>query len=290
MFTKPEPKPQHNHLLAALSPEVQSRLFPYLELVPIKLREILNKSNISMPYVYFPTDSIVSLQYMLQDGKKSIAISAVGNEGLVGVTFIGIETTPRSRSLVQSPGFAYRLPKHLVEEEFKLKGQFMRLMLCYTQSILIQVTQTAICNRRHTVFQQLCRWLLISLDRLEHEHLTMTQEFISNMIGVRRESITVAATDLLKQGVITYHRGMIKVIDRQKLENLSCECYAVVKKDTDKLMYYVPQKNMIENIEAITTDTRDKLDTLITLKFIDTIITPPPYRSDKSDTPDTHKK
>lgn len=161
-------------------------------------------------------------------------------------------------------------------------------MLCDTQSILLQVTQTAICNRRHTVFQQLCRWFLISLDRLEHEHLAMTQEFISNMIGLRRESVTVAASGLQEQCVITYDRGMITVIDRPKLESLSCACYAVVKKDTDKLMYYVPQKNLITNIEAITSEALDTLDTLVTLKFIDTLIrlaSLMPDSLDKLDTP-----
>jgi len=192
------------------------------------------------------------LQYLMEDG-GSTAISVVGNEGLLGVNlFMGIESTP-SRSVVQSAGFAYRLPKKQVEEEFKRHGQLMKLMLSYTQSLLTQVSQTAICNRHHSIDKQLCRWLLLSMDRLDHEHLTMTQEFISNMLGVRRESVTQAANKLRQDGVISYHRGLIKVIDRLELENLSCECYAVVKRETDLLLDYLPQKNMIKNIAAIPT-------------------------------------
>lgn len=259
MLKKTDPKPQQNHLLAALAPEVQTRLFPHLELVLLPLRAVLYESNLPVPFVYFPTDSIISLQYMMEDG-ESTAISVVGNEGLLGVNlFMGIETSP-NRSLVQSAGFAYRLPKSQVQDEFKRHGQLMKLMLCYTQSLLTQVSQTAVCNRHHSITQQLCRWLLISMDRLEHEQLTMTQEFISNMLGVRRQSITEAATKLRQEGVIRYHRGLIHVINRPKLESLSCECYAVVKKETDVLLAYLPQKNMIKNVEAIPTATLETLE------------------------------
>lgn len=257
MLKKHEPKPQDNHLLAALSPEVQNRLFPQLQLVPLPLSALLYEAQQPMPYVYFPSDSIISLQYLLLDG-GSTAISVVGNEGLLGINlFMGGETTP-SRSMVQSAGFAYRLPKHLVEDEFKRHGQLQTLMLRYSQFLLTQVSQTAVCNRRHSIFQQLCRWLLISLDRLDHEHLTMTQEFISNMLGVRRESVTEAANELRQAGVISYNRGLIHVINRKKLESMSCECYAAVKHEMEMLLDYLPQKNTIKDVKAIPVVTLSK--------------------------------
>lgn len=250
MLKKQEPKPQHNHLLAALAPDVQNRLFPHLQLVPLPLSALLYEAKQPMLHVYFPSDSIISLQYLLLDG-ESTAISVVGNEGLLGINmFMGGETTP-SRSMVQSAGYAYRLPKNRVEEEFNRHGQLQTLMLSYSQFLLTQVSQTAVCNRRHSIFQQLCRWLLISLDRLDHEHLTMTQEFISNMLGVRRESVTEAANELRQEGVITYRRGLIHVINRSKLESLSCECYAAVKNEMDMLLEYLPQKNTIKDVKAI---------------------------------------
>lgn len=252
MTTKPEP--QQNHLLAALSPEVQSRLFPHLELVPLPLRAVLYESRRPMRHVYFPTNSIVSLQYVMENG-ASTAISVVGNEGLLGITlFLGGECTP-SRSLLQSAGYAYRLPRKRVKEEFNRHGQLLLLMLSYTQALITQVSQTAVCNRHHSIDQQLCRWLLLSMDRLSHNHLTMTQEFISNMLGVRRESVTQAASNLQKLGVISYSRGLIKVLDRPQLETLSCECYAVVKKETDLLLDYMPQRQVITNTDAIPTAT-----------------------------------
>ncbi|OAH96547.1 Crp/Fnr family transcriptional regulator [Methylomonas methanica] len=249
-----KPEPQHNHLLAALSPDVQSRLFPYLELVPLPLRALLYESRRPMRHVYFPTDSIVSLQYMMENG-ASTAISVVGNEGLLGITlFLGGESTP-SRSMVQSAGFAYRLPRLQVKQEFNRHGQLLMLMLRYTQALITQISQTAVCNRQHSIDQQLCRWLLLSMDRLSHNHLTMTQDFISNMLGVRRESVTQAALNLQQLGVISYSRGLIKVLDRPKLETLSCECYSVVKKETDLLLDYLPQRRVMTNSDSIPTAT-----------------------------------
>jgi CRP-like cAMP-binding protein len=245
-----KPHPQQNHLLAALSPEVQGRLFPHLELVQLPLRGLLYESGRPMRHVYFPTDSIVSLQYVMENG-ASTAILVVGNEGLLGITlFLGGESTP-SRSLVQSAGYAYRLPRARVKEEFDRHGQLLILMLRYTQALITQVAQTAVCNRQHSIDQQLCRWLLLSMDRLSRHHLTMTQEFIGNMLGVRRESVTEAAGKLQQLSAITYARGLIKVLDRSKLEQLSCECYGVVKKETDLLLNYLPQRQVIKNTDAI---------------------------------------
>ena len=231
-----------------------SRLFPYLELVHLPLRSLVYESRQPMRHVYFPTDSIVSLQYVMENG-ASTAILVAGNEGLLGITlFMGGESTP-SRSLVQSAGYAYRLPRKRVKEEFNRHGQLLMLMLCYTQALIIQISQTAVCNRHHSIDQQLCRWLLLSMDRLSHNQLTMTQEFIGNMLGVRREGVTQAATKLQKLGVISYSRGSIKVLDRPKLETLSCECYSVVKKETDLLLDYLPQRQVITNTDAIPTAT-----------------------------------
>lgn len=251
-----KPLPQQNHLLAALSPEVQGRLFPHLELVSLPLRGVLYESRRPMRHVYFPTDSIVSLQYMMENG-ASTAILVVGNEGLLGINlFLGGESTP-SRSLVQSAGYAYRLPRARVKAEFERHGQLLLLMLRYTQALITQVAQTAVCNRHHSVDQQLCRWLLLSMDRLSHNHLTMTQEFIGNMLGVRREGVTQAALKLQRQGVISYARGLIKVLDRPKLEALSCECYEVVQRETELLLNYLPQRQIIKTTASIPTATLD---------------------------------
>ena len=240
------PEPRHNHLLAALSPDVQARLFPYLELVRMPLRALLYDSGRPMRHVYFPTDSIVSLQYVMENG-ASTAILVVGNEGLLGITlFMSGESTP-SRSIVQSAGYAYRLPRARVKEEFNRHGQLLILMLRYTQALITQVAQTAVCNRHHSIDQQLCRWLLLSMDRLSHNRLTMTQEFIGNMLGVRREGVTQAALKLQQIGVISDKRGLIRVLDRDKLETLSCECYGVVKKETEVLLHYLPQRQVIKN-------------------------------------------
>lgn len=246
----PPADPRHNHLLAALSPEVQERLFPHLELAELPLRAVMYEAGYPMRHVYFPTDSIISMQYLMENG-SSTAISVVGNEGLLGITlYMGGETTP-SRSLVQSAGHAYRLPRPRVKEEFDRHGELLLLMLRYTQALITQVAQTAVCNRHHTIDQQLCRWLLLSMDRLSHNGLTMTQEFISNMLGVRRSGVTVAASKLERLGVISYQRGMIRVLDRPRLESLSCECYRAVRKETDVLLHYLPQRQMITDVGGI---------------------------------------
>jgi CRP-like cAMP-binding protein len=226
--------PQHNQLLAALSPEARERIYPQLQLVEMPLGKVLYESGDVMRHVYFPTDSIVSLLYVMEDG-DSAEISVVGNEGVIGISlFMGGETTP-SRAVVQSAGHAYQLIGHKLKDEFHRNGGMQILLLRYTQALITQMAQTAVCNRHHTVDQQLCRWLLLSLDRLASNELTMTQELIANMLGVRREGVTEAAGKLQKLGVIRYQRGKITVLDRPKLEQFACECYAVVKKETDRL-------------------------------------------------------
>jgi CRP-like cAMP-binding protein len=233
----PAARPEENHLLAALSPDVCARLFPYLELVPMKLGKALYESGDQLAHVYFPTDSIVSLLYVMENG-ASAEISVVGNEGLVGVAlFMGGESTP-SRAVVQSGGHAFRLTGNRIKEEFARHGELLDLMLRYTQALITQMAQTAVCNRHHTIDQQLCRWLLLSLDRLPSNLLVMTQELIANMLGVRREGVTEAAGRLQDLGVISYKRGHITVLDRSRLEELTCECYAVVKTETDRLLPY----------------------------------------------------
>ncbi len=229
--------PQHNHLLAALPVDVQDRLSPHLELVPLPLGKVLYESGDTLRHVYFPTDAIVSLLYVMESG-ASAEISVVGNEGLIGVAlFMGGGSTP-SRAIVQSAGHAYRLLGDKLKDEFNRHGELQNLLLRYTQALITQMSQTAVCNRHHTIDQQLCRWLLLSLDRLPDNRLTMTQELIANMLGVRREGVTEAAGKLQRLGVIQYSRGHITVLDRPKLERLSCECYAVVKKETDRLLPY----------------------------------------------------
>jgi len=226
---------EDNHLLAALSPAERERLIPHLKLVPMPLGRVLYESGDVMRHVYFPTDCIVSLLYVMEDG-ASAEISVVGNEGLIGIAlFMGGETTP-SRAIVQSAGHAYRLIGRELKEEFHRNGQMQLLLLRYTQALITQMAQTAVCNRHHSVDQQLCRWLLLSLDRLSSNKLTMTQELIANMLGVRREGVTEAAGKLQKLGVIRYSRGQITVLDREKMEQLCCECYAVVRKETDRLL------------------------------------------------------
>jgi len=212
---------------------------PHLELVPLPLGKVLYESGDALRHVYFPTDSIVSLLYVMEDG-ASAEISVVGNEGLIGVAlFMGGESTP-SRAIVQSAGSAYRMPGQKLKDEFNRHGALLLLMLRYTQSLLTQMAQTAVCNRHHHIDQQLCRWLLLSLDRLPTNRLTMTQELIANMLGVRREGVTEAAGKLQALGAIQYSRGSITVLDRPKLEKLCCECYAVVKAETDRLLPYLP--------------------------------------------------
>jgi CRP-like cAMP-binding protein len=227
--------PLQNHLLAALPPEERERVYPHLRLATMPLGKVLYESGDVQHHVYFPTDSIISLLYVMADG-ASAEISVVGNEGLIGVSlFMGGETTP-SRAIVQSAGSAYRLAGQHLKDEFHRNGAMQLLLLRYTQALLTQMAQTAVCNRHHSVDQQLCRWLLLSLDRLPSNQLTMTQELIANMLGVRREGVTEAAGKLQKVGAIRYSRGQITVLDRPKLEQLCCECYAVVKTETDRLL------------------------------------------------------
>ena len=229
------PDPRQNHLLAALPGDEHARLFPHLERVPMPLGEVLYEPGIQMRHVYFPTTSIVSLLCVMEDG-ASAEIAVVGNEGIVGVSlFMGGETTP-SRAVVQSAGHAYRLKGPLLKDEFYRAGPMQRLLLRYTQALLTQMAQTAVCNRHHSLDQQLCRWLLLSLDRLPSNELIMTQELIANMLGVRREGVTEAAGHVQKAGLIDYHRGRITVLDRPGLETRSCECYAVVKNEYDRLL------------------------------------------------------
>jgi CRP-like cAMP-binding protein len=232
------PDPRQNHLLAALPRDEYARLFPHLEWVPMPLGQVLYEPGIQMRHVYFPTTSIVSRLCVMEDG-ASAEIAVVGNEGIVGVSlFMGGETTP-SRAVVQSAGHAYRLKGQLLKDQFYRAGPMQRLLLRYTQALLTQMAQTAVCNRHHSVDQQVCRWLLLRLDRLPSSELIMTQELIANMLGVRREGVTEAAGHLQKAGLIEYHRGHITVLDRPGLEARSCECYAVVKKEFDRLLPYV---------------------------------------------------
>ncbi len=227
--------PRLNHLLRALPGMEYARLLPHLELVPMPLGCVLYESGSRLRYVYFPTNSIVSLLYVMEDG-ASAEIAVVGNEGMVGVAlFMGGETTP-SRAVVQSAGHAYRLKGQLLKEEFHRAAALQGLLLRYTQALLTQMAQTAVCNRHHAVDQQLCRWLLLSLDRLPSNKLTMTQELIANMLGVRREGVTEAAGKLQLDGLIKYSRGNITVLDRPRLEVRACECYQVVKKEFDRLL------------------------------------------------------
>ena len=227
--------PRQNRLLAALPDAVYQRLRPGLEPVTLKLGEIIYETDTPLAHVYFPTDSIVSLLYVMKDG-RSAEISLVGNEGLVGVAlFMGGGTTP-SRALVQSNGHAYRLPAKDLQEEFALGAELQHLLLRYTQALLTQMAQTAVCNRHHSVEKQLCRWLLLSLDRLPTNTLSMTQELIANMLGVRREGVTEAAGKLQDAGLILYGRGRITVVDRPGLEAQVCECYGVVRREFERLL------------------------------------------------------
>jgi len=230
----PEHEPRENHILDALPADERERLFPHMKLVEMPLGMVLYESGDELRYIYFPIDSIVSLLYVLESG-ASAEIAVVGNEGAIGLALLmGGETTP-NRAVVQSGGSAYRLPGQRLKDEFNRHGNLLHVLLRYTQSLITQMAQTAVCNRHHSLEQQLCRWLLLSLDRLSSNQLNMTQELIANMLGVRREGVTVAAHKLQEVGVIRYRRGRITVLDRPKLEKLTCECYAVVKKETDRL-------------------------------------------------------
>jgi CRP-like cAMP-binding protein len=233
----PGPTPKQNHILAALSAPELKRLRAHLEPVAMPLGHVVYESGRLLDHVYFPTTAIVSLLYVMEDG-ASAEIAVVGNEGVVGISlFMGGESTP-SRAVVQSAGDAFRLPAKFVLQEFNRGGSIQHLLLRYTQSLITQMAQTAVCNRHHSVDQQLCRWLLLSLDRLIGDKLVMTQELIANMLGVRREGVTAAAGKLQKAGVIEYRRGHITVLDRPKLETMSCECYSVVRRECDRLADY----------------------------------------------------
>jgi len=233
--------PNQNHLLAAMLDTEFDRISPHLELVPMLLGDVLYESGGKLRHVYFPTTAIVSLHYLLENGGSS-EMAGVGNEGILGVSlFMGGNTTP-SRAIVQTGGHGYRLPAAVLLEEFNRAGPVMRLLLRYTQALLTQMAQTAVCNRHHSVEQQLCRWLLLTLDRLPTQDLTMTQELIANMLGVRREGVTEAAGRLQSYGYISYRRGHITVLNRAGLEDDVCECYAVVKKEFARLLSDVRQR------------------------------------------------
>ncbi|MDY7537375.1 Crp/Fnr family transcriptional regulator [Undibacterium sp. 5I1] len=231
--------PMQNHLLAALPAAEFDRLSDQLELVSLHQGEALYESGMRLQYVYFPITCIVSLLYVLESG-ESAEIAVVGNEGIVGISiFMGGDTTP-DRALVQSAGYAYRLRGNLLKEEFDRAGPVLRLLLRYTQALIIQMTQTAVCNRHHSIEQQLCRWLLLSVDRLSSDSLIMTQQMIANMLGVRRERVTEAAGNLQRAGLIQYSRGAIEIIDRSGLEDAVCECYSVIKHEFDRLLNDIP--------------------------------------------------
>ena len=235
--TTPQPNPHQNHLLEALPASDYERLAVHLEHVSLALGDVLYEPGSKMRYVYFPTTAIVSLLYVMEDG-ASAEIAIVGNEGILGISlFMGGESTP-SRAVVQSAGYGYRMKAQLLKDEFGRFGPLMHLLLRYTQALITQMAQTAVCNRHHSVDQQLCRWLLLSLDRLASNELTMTQELIANMLGVRREGVTEAAGKLQQAGLVRYRRGKITVLDRAGLIKRSCECYQVVKKEFDRLLPY----------------------------------------------------
>jgi len=227
--------PKQNHLLASLPAADYARLLSELELVPMPLGWSVYESGGHQGYVYFPTNSIVSLLYVMENG-ASAEMAITGNEGVVGIAlFMGGETTP-SRAVVQSAGHAYRLKAAVLRREFEHGGALQHLLLRFTQALITQMAQTAVCNRHHSVVQQLCRWLLLSMDRLPGNELRMTQELIANMLGVRREGVTEAAGKLQEAGLINYSRGHITVLNRPKLEKQVCECYAVVKREVDRLL------------------------------------------------------
>jgi CRP-like cAMP-binding protein len=224
-----------NCLLAALPAIVMERWRPFLESVQMPLGGVLYESGATLSHVYFPTTSIVSLLYVMEDG-ASAEIAVVGNEGIVGISlFMGGESTP-SRAVVQSAGRGFRLKSSILKDEFNHAGPLLHLLLRYTQALITQMAQTAVCNRHHSLDKQLCRWLLLSLDRLQGDELLMTQELIANMLGVRREGVTEGAMRLQQAGLIRYTRGRISVLDRPGLEKRTCECYAVVKKEYDRLL------------------------------------------------------
>jgi CRP-like cAMP-binding protein len=239
MLLTPDPETDDNRLLMALPEEVMARWLPRLEAVDMPLGQVLCESGCVLSHVYFPTTSIVSLLYVLENG-ASAEIAVVGREGLVGIAlFMGGEST-LNRAVVQSAGRGLRLPAQVIKDEFRRAGPAMHLLLRYTQALITQMAQTAVCNRHHSLDQQLCRWLLLSLDRLQGSELHMTQELIANMLGVRREGVTEAALNLQRDGLIRYARGHISVLDRPGLERRTCECYAAVHREYDRLLPGLP--------------------------------------------------
>lgn len=231
----PTAETRQNQLLAALPAAEWQRWLPQLERVEMPLGQVLYESGTTLSHVYFPLTAIVSLLYVMENG-ASAEIAVVGNEGIVGISlFMGGESTP-SRAVVQSAGDGFRLKAQTMKDEFNRAGPVLHLLLRYTQALITQMAQTAVCNRHHSLDQQLCRWLLLSLDRLQGNNLVMTQELIANMLGVRREGVTEAALKLQKAGLIRYARGQISVLDRAGLELRTCECYAVVKNEYDRLL------------------------------------------------------
>ena len=227
--------PKQSHLIATLPAEIFERLLPYLELISMPLGEVLCESGGLLQHAYFPTTAILSLHYVMEDG-ASAEIAGVGNEGVLGISlFMGGNTTT-SRATVQTGGSGYRLKGNILLEEFNRNGALQKLLLRYTQALITQISQTAVCNRHHSVEQQLCRWLLLTLDRVPTGELTMTQELIASMLGVRREGITETAGNLQREGLISYRRGHITVLDRSGLEKRTCECYTVVKKEFHRLL------------------------------------------------------
>jgi CRP-like cAMP-binding protein len=242
--------PKQNQLLAALPQEIFERIFPYLELTALPLGEILYESGGLLQHVYFPTTGIVSLHYIMENG-ASTEIAGVGNEGVLGISlFMGGNTTP-SLATVNTAGFAYRLKGRLMKEEFDRAGAMMHLMLLYTQALLTQIGQISVCNRYHSIEQQLSRWLLLTLDRLPTNELTLTQELIANLLGVRREGITEAAGNLQRAGYISYRRGHISVLQRSGLESKTCECYNVVKDEIKRLLCNESLVKSVPNLTRI---------------------------------------
>jgi CRP-like cAMP-binding protein len=229
------PSPRQNHLLESLPESDFIRIQPILELVSMPLGQVIYESGEPQGYVYFPSSAIVSLLYVLGNGSTA-EIAIVGNEGALGVSlYMGGETTTH-QAIVQIAGYGYRIKANQLKQEFNRAGPLMNMLLLYTQALLTQMAQTAVCNRHHTIDQQLCRWLLFSLDRLKSNDIFMTQELIANMLGVRRGSVTDAAGKLQNAGLINYSRGHIRVLDRLKLEKIVCECYLVVKNEFDRLL------------------------------------------------------
>ena len=247
------PSPNQNHLLAALPTAEFERLLPHLELVPMRLGEVLSESGDPLQHAFFPTSAIISLHYVMENG-SSAEVAGVGNEGMLGISlFMGGQTT-LNRAVVQTAGHAYRLPTRLLMEEFNRSGLMLRLLLRYTQALITQMAQTAACNRHHSVLQQLCRWLLLTLDRMPSNDLIMTQELIAGMLGVRREGVTQAAGTLKDLGVISYRRGHITVLDRARLTANVCECYGVVKHEFDRLLNDVRYRQAASPNARVRTD------------------------------------